>query len=92
MTEPKHTQGDWDLHPTVKEDPPLIYSDGLIVATVDTSAPEAGEREANAHLIAAAPQLLGLAEEVYRAGLAAKVSRRLMNQARSVIVKAGGEA
>lgn len=56
------TRGPWTLHPRVREDPPHIYAHGVIVATVDTSAPDPGEREANAALIAAAPALREAAE------------------------------
>lgn len=55
-----HTPGPWTLHPTLGEklDPPQIYCNGSTVCTVDTSAPEPGERIANARLIAAAPEML----------------------------------
>lgn len=50
-TKQTHTPGPWTLHPRIMPDPPVVYHDGSIVATVDTSAPEPGEREANARLI-----------------------------------------
>jgi hypothetical protein len=53
----KHTPRPWTLHPHATQDPPRIYHDGIIVATIDTSAPDAGERQANAALVAAAPDL-----------------------------------
>ena len=63
----KHTPGPWNQHPRVKEDPPKIYGDGCIVAIVDTSAPDYEEREANASLIAAAPDLLAACADMLAA-------------------------
>jgi len=46
----QHTAEPWALHLVY---PPLIYGGGCIVATVDTSSPEPGERDANAERIVA---------------------------------------
>jgi len=50
-TTAQHTPGPWALHPRVTENPPRIYCRGVIIATVDTSAPDPGEREVNAAFI-----------------------------------------
>ena len=42
----------------------LVYGSGSIVADVVTSAPDPGEREANATLIAAAPDMLDCLREL----------------------------
>ena len=45
----RHAREPWNMLPAGKAgDPPHVYSQGCIVATVDTSAPEVGERGANA--------------------------------------------
>lgn len=65
--QPQHTPGPWNLHPRIKPEIPVVYKDGCIIATVDTSAPEPGEREANARLIASAPELLDMVKNLHGA-------------------------
>lgn len=69
----QHTPGPWKvgrvpLRLEVDESPiPIIYTHdgGLEIAQVRTSAPEPGERETNARLIAAAPELLEALHKIH---------------------------
>jgi hypothetical protein len=55
-----HTPGPWRQGTKNQRFMNLVYAHngGILVAEVNTSAPEPGENEANARLIAAAPELL----------------------------------
>jgi hypothetical protein len=62
MTEPKFTPGPWSVrkqgHPIITDDTTHRY-----IATIHSVGPENEVREANAHLIAAAPELYRLLDE-----------------------------
>jgi len=58
-----HTPGPWDVQDPLGDGPnKWIYADGLYIAEVDGEREEA---EANARLIAAAPELLDRLQEYY---------------------------
>lgn len=92
----KHTPGPWKvgrlpLRLEVDENPiPLIYTHdgGLEIAQVRTSAPEPGEREANARLIAAAPDLLAACKAALDMGDEFEAEKMI----RAAIAKAEGKA
>lgn len=64
----EHTPGPWRQGtPGGKAmDTVFTHDGGSIVCEVNTSAPEPGEREANARLIAAAPELLGVCKDILK--------------------------
>jgi hypothetical protein len=64
-----HTPGPWRAGTKNQRFMNLVYAHdgGILVAEVNTSAPEPGERESNAQLIAAAPDLLEGAEMILNA-------------------------
>lgn len=65
MSAAKHTPGPWRLRPSSGGRPAIIYgNDGWPVANVATyhGRVEPGQQDANANLIAAAPELLAVAQ------------------------------
>jgi len=105
MSEAKHTSGPWNVHGT-NETGTLIASDAAehenITASIAVAQPRGEEwtkeEEANARLIAAAPELLAALESVcnwadmFRDSLAYESGRSQIDAARAAIQKATGAA
>lgn len=86
----QHTPGPWTANGSW-----VVAADGPIVETVAYARVRSGEAEANARLIAAAPDLLVLAEEVAKeyedAADWKDAIGRLQRLARAAVAKAKGE-
>lgn len=89
MTKHKHTPGPWD----VEHDTEIIAAEGQRIAEADTRSINFvnGEATANAHLIAAAPDLLAALEAVQIDGTV-RCGCRGCVLARAAIKKARGGA
>lgn len=93
----KHTEGPWHVYQGPEDKPELTvnYEDksGQIIEVADCNSyyvpPK--EREANAKLIASAPDLLACVKEFLECGDNAGHNQDLINMARAAISKAGGE-
>lgn len=61
-----HTPGPWRVHQNTHEPyPVLIESDGLLLASVWIGPRDVEQAQANARLIAVAPELLEVCEEIF---------------------------
>ena len=88
----KHTQGPWVVDPAVRQGF-TVYApkEGFIVGTQDEEGRYGAiESEANARLIAAAPDLLALAERIARLPEHGHYLA-LIDEARAAIAKATGK-
>jgi hypothetical protein len=103
MSESKHTPGPWTVD--WSDDGPLIYTGDLLIASVSGSTehievPGLDEQttEANASLMAAAPDLLAALERVLEHGEPLNLyherseDAEVVNQARAAIAKAKGQS
>ena len=88
-----HTPGPWRANYRRIEHGPVVAGDGFLVATVSLDAPE---HEANARLIAAAPEMVVLLRElsdVWAEGPVSKASLKsngLARKARALLAKIEG--
>lgn len=95
----KHTKGPWRV--VEANTPGVLYVSGpaqtltIITAAIDLDFSDYVKRTSDAHLIAAAPELLEALEEImdgYLYGCAMEVKRENIERARAAITKARGEA
>lgn len=87
------TPGPWTMPTHTAPRTTVAGPDGMVLAEV-ASMPGEGEREANARLISAAPDLLAacnVAESLIRGGLTDEDEVRLLVKLRAAIAKAVGE-
>jgi hypothetical protein len=94
----EHTPGPWEISRGAQNDPFSIEASACTVAHIKTT-PRKWSPEANAHLIAAAPDLLEALEDLISAGAAVhhylgqatgKIHADALQKARAAIAKAEG--
>ena len=78
----QHTPGPWSIASRGGMNGREVRVGELVIATVNTTCNEQGNREANARLIAAAPEMLTLAKHAARQDLAPDV---LQKRARALL-------
>ena len=89
MTQDTHTPGPWYLHDGLMGYE--IHNKNLIVAHI-TTEPNAVSEDANARLIAAAPELLEALEALIGADGPDYIRSKYWDMARAAIAKARGQA
>lgn len=90
MSDAKYTKGPWIAYTDVKE--PVVNSLGANYEPQIALLSEIeGESEANAHLIAAAPEMYQFIENVFNSAIHPEAFECLQKQAEKILIKARGE-
>lgn len=97
MSDAKHTEGPWTFDRDWNRIPTIIGADGSLVADIRKSSVNKGggvvdmpEREANARLIAAAPELLAALIPLAASPRGLEITIGQLDAARAAIAKAKG--
>ncbi len=92
MSGAKHTPDSWILRTWDNGSWEIVAVDGMVIASRNSYEDRAVEMAANAHLIAAAPDLLAVVQSAIRCHESHQMyDKWSLHAARAAVAKAGGE-